>query len=307
MQGPVEEPVERLPNKEVAVLRGHEGPVFVVKYNRTGQYCLTGGKDRTIRLWIPNRQLCIKTYTGHGQEVRDVACTQDNNRLASCGGDKQVFYWDVSTGRTIRRMHGHDHAVNAVVFAAHDTLIVTAGYDQAVKVWDCRSNSMEAVQAMKCFQDSVTSVQVAGHAIVAGSVDGTVRTFDVRRGRVVTDDLHHPVTSVRLSNDGNCLLAGCLDARLRLLDRGSGEELAAYAGHANASAKLDCAFTGTDGCVLGGSETGEVLFWDLVDANVVARMQAHTKAVVGLDYHPTDVGLATCSVDGTAKLWAAAD
>ena len=45
----VQEHVERLPTKEKAVLKGHEGPVFVVKYNRTGQYCLTGGKDRTIR------------------------------------------------------------------------------------------------------------------------------------------------------------------------------------------------------------------------------------------------------------------
>ena len=71
-----------------------------------------------------------------------------------------MFYWDVGTGRTIRRYRGHDHAVNAVVFAAHDTIMVTAGYDQAVKVWDCRSNSINAVQTMKCFQDSVTCVQV---------------------------------------------------------------------------------------------------------------------------------------------------
>jgi mitogen-activated protein kinase organizer 1 len=44
-----QEPEERLPSKEVAVLRGHEGPVLVAKFNKTGQYCLTGGKDRTVR------------------------------------------------------------------------------------------------------------------------------------------------------------------------------------------------------------------------------------------------------------------
>jgi hypothetical protein len=39
-------------------------------------------------------------------------------------------------------------------------------------------------------------------------VDGTVRSFDVRKGRVQVDDIHHPVTAIRLSNDANCLLAG---------------------------------------------------------------------------------------------------
>jgi WD40 repeat protein len=38
-----------------------------------------------------------------------------------------------------------------------------------------------------------------------------------------------PVTSVSLSHDNNCLLVGCLDSTLRLLDRSSGELLGEYA------------------------------------------------------------------------------
>lgn len=33
--------------------------------------------------------------------------------------------------------------------------------------------------------------------ILAGSVDGCVRRFDVRMGRMFTDELHHPVTCVK--------------------------------------------------------------------------------------------------------------
>jgi WD40 repeat protein len=47
--------------------------------------------------------------------------------------------------------------------------------------------------------------------IVAGSVDGTVRCFDVRAGSCSIDDCHHPVSSMALSNDGNCMLSACLD------------------------------------------------------------------------------------------------
>ena len=66
--------------------------------------------------------------------------------------------------------------------------------------------------------------------IMAGSVDGTVRRFDVRAGMLSTDQLGSPVTSVALSGDGNCVLASCLDGALRLLDKAGGELLAQYAG-----------------------------------------------------------------------------
>jgi mitogen-activated protein kinase organizer 1 len=59
-------------------------------------------------------------------------------------------------------------------------------------------------------------VVVHAHDIVAGSVDGTVRRFDIRMGRVYSDNLHHAVTSVALSHDGQCVLAACLDSKLRL-------------------------------------------------------------------------------------------
>ena len=36
-----------------------------------GNYCLTCGSDKTVRLWNPHKGLRIKTYSGHGAEVLD--------------------------------------------------------------------------------------------------------------------------------------------------------------------------------------------------------------------------------------------
>jgi mitogen-activated protein kinase organizer 1 len=99
--------------------------------------------------------------------------------------------------------------------------------------------------------DSVTSLTVAGHRISGGSVDGTVRTIDIRAGRMQTDDLGHPVLCVRKSHDDNCLLAGMLGGRLALLDRASGEVLAEYRGHVNDAAKVDSCLTYGDAHVVG--------------------------------------------------------
>ncbi len=42
-----------------------------------------------------------------------------------------------------------------------EATLVTGGYDQALRVWDMRSRSFDAIQTIKPFADSVTSVAVS--------------------------------------------------------------------------------------------------------------------------------------------------
>jgi WD40 repeat protein len=152
MSFPLPEPGPRrtaldLPTAPATTLKGHTGPVLAVRFNSDGNYCLTCGQDRIIKLWNPAKGLCVKSYVGHGHEVFDVGVSSDNSRIASCGGDKVVFYWDVASGNTIRKFKGHDLKVNAVLFAGEDSSVVISGsYDKTVRIFDCRSRSFEAMQ-----------------------------------------------------------------------------------------------------------------------------------------------------------------
>ncbi|MCL7028945.1 hypothetical protein MKW94_017247 [Papaver nudicaule] len=72
-----------------------------------------------------------------------------------------------------------------------------------------------------------------------GSVDGSVRTFDIRVCSTfcslekfpVTWGNGQPLNCISLSNDGNWILASCLDCTLHILDRISGELLQEYNAH----------------------------------------------------------------------------
>ena len=66
-------------------LTGHTGAVLCVRYTGDGQYCVTSGADRSIKLWNPHRGdpktggLLIKTYAGpHAKEVSAVAVAADS-------------------------------------------------------------------------------------------------------------------------------------------------------------------------------------------------------------------------------------
>lgn len=78
----------------------------MVKYNVSGQYCLSGGQDREIHLYNPNTGSKIKSYAAHGKsffcpcsdfilgwEVLDISVSVDNAKFASVGGDKAVYFF----------------------------------------------------------------------------------------------------------------------------------------------------------------------------------------------------------------------
>jgi mitogen-activated protein kinase organizer 1 len=292
-----------LPTKEAAVLKGHQGPVLALKFNHDGNYCLSGGQDRTIRLWNPHRAALVKTYRGHGYEVLDLTASNDNGRIASVGGDKMVFMWDVSTGQTIRKFRGHDARVNAVRFNKDNSVLITGSYDRTLKVWDCKSRNFDAIQVMGEAKDSVTSIIVTDINIITGSVDGCIRTYDIRMGRLYTDHLGQPVTCINQTGDGNCIIASCLDNSVRLIDKSNGDPLNEFKGHKNDSYKVDSCASNDDAFVLSGSEDGLVYCWDLVEAKVVQKLKGHASTVCGLAYHPKEHCLISSSVDSTIRVW----
>src|SRR5689334_13837255 len=73
-----------LPTSPHLTLAAHLGPVHVVTYNADGNYCLTGGQDKTIRLWNPSTGVNVKTYEGHGWEVLGICVYVPESTYSSC-------------------------------------------------------------------------------------------------------------------------------------------------------------------------------------------------------------------------------
>jgi mitogen-activated protein kinase organizer 1 len=63
-----------LPRTLHTTLSAHQGPVHVARYAKgSAKYVLTGGQDRTVRLWNPHLGTEIKTFKAHGYEVLSIS------------------------------------------------------------------------------------------------------------------------------------------------------------------------------------------------------------------------------------------
>jgi mitogen-activated protein kinase organizer 1 len=227
----------------------------------------------------------------------------------SGGGDRSVFLWDVSKAVTTRRLggnaQGHSARINCVSFAgAGDSLVVSGGFDTTVRVWDLRSTSFKPIQVLSEAKDAVTSLVVVGPEVIAGSVDGRVRSYDVRMGRCTTDVMGASVVSLDITRDGKAMLVGSLDSKLRLIDREHGTCLRAYSDPLwkNEELRMQSLLGGKEKYVVAGDEmasetdptgAGRIWAWDVLSGKVVATVTVpwgpvghEAKKVIGKDGKP---------------------
>lgn len=65
--------MQPLPRTLLQTLTTHKGAVHVCRYAKgSSKYILTGGQDRSVRLWNPLLGTEIKVYSGHGYEVLSI-------------------------------------------------------------------------------------------------------------------------------------------------------------------------------------------------------------------------------------------
>jgi len=247
----------------------------------------------------------IKTYSGpHNHEVLDLAVAIDNGKFVSVGGDKLVFLWDVTTGKLIRKFQGHTARINCVDWNSDCSVLVSGSYDSTIRFWDYRSISHNEIQVCKNFKDSVSKVIVDDTSVITSSMDGCIRTFDIRAGEIVVDDLAQPIHSMDLSHDKKCVIASCTDNKIRMFERSSGDTLNEYVSHKAESYSIGCKFIWDDSHIISGSEDGVIYIYDILQSKAILRLKNHLRPVSSIDMSPLRNSFLSGSHDGTCTFWA---
>ncbi|CAJ1389268.1 unnamed protein product [Effrenium voratum] len=215
------------------VLRGHKYWVTAVAFSRDGALLASGSADKSIKVWQPATASCKATLQGHLLSVSAVAFSADRRRLVSGSWDKKVCIWDVETASCIQTLHGHTDWVHSVAWSPGGHQVASASSDHSVRVWDVTAGAVDSV--LVGHLQTVSSVCFAANGLLAsGSLDGTVRLWNLKEGVLVArlrqESDESSIHSVAFSADGELIVAGCGDKNVKVWNVG-GEQLLSLAGH----------------------------------------------------------------------------
>ncbi|KAG2023562.1 TFIID and SAGA subunit [Coprinopsis cinerea AmutBmut pab1-1] len=164
----------------VVAFRGHENPVWDVKWSPMGIYFATGSRDRTARLWSTDRTACLRIYAGHLGDVDCVGFHPNSLYLATGSSDWTARLWDVQRGASVRVFVGHQGPVSCLTLSPDGRYLATAGEDLAINLWDLGSG--KRVKKMTGHTSSIYSLAFSAESslLVSGGADWTVRCWDVK-------------------------------------------------------------------------------------------------------------------------------
>lgn len=125
----------------LSILSGHGGRVLCVKTAWHGERLLSGGADRTVRLWDLGGSggKCLNTLTGHFGWVTKVQYW-GTNTLISTSSDRTIALWDARVGNSplyILRHHGAPVS-DILVRPRNDPVMISTAIDGSVAAWDFR-------------------------------------------------------------------------------------------------------------------------------------------------------------------------
>ena len=303
----------------VLILEGHEvvDPtpkgrtrwVNWLVFSPDGKHLASTGSDNAVRIWDVATGKQVGTLLGHTETPVSVAYSPDGSFLASGSADKTIRLWDPGSGHEIRTLLGHTDRVTCVTFSPDSRRIASssANRDRTIRIWDVETgNELLAISGHEHMVESIC-FSADGKYLASGCKDRTARIWDAHTGTEVSSFVGYTedIAPVAFWPDGRHL-ATFSGRMLTIWDVANGHRLL--------HRELQPHFIGPiafspDGrrMVSGAGYHPKVKVWDTTDWRELLSLGGHTQNVRSVAFSPDGRRIASGSLDGTIRIWRAAD
>lgn len=257
-------------------ITAHEGGCAAILFEYNSGRLISGGQDRSVKMWDTNTGSLTRTLYGCLGSVLDLTITHDNKSIIAASSSNNLYVWDANTGQVRHTLTGHRDKVCAVdASKVSSRYVVSAAYDRTIKVWDLQRGYCNNTIL---FHSNCNALcfSMDGQTICSGHGDGHLRLWDINTGKLLSEVAAHSlaITSVSLSRNGNSILTSGRDNLHNLFDMRSLEVCGTFraAGNRVASNWSRSTISPDDSYVAAGSVDGSICVWSLAKADVVSTL-----------------------------------
>ena len=307
-------------------LTGHTRTITCVAYGLLGAdrpIAVTGGHDRTTRVWDLTEHQQVGAPFRHDSAVLAVACGGGPGgapvALTGCQ-DHTLNLWDLASGRRIGApFRGHGGAVVSIALARldGDPVAVTVSDDRSVRLWDlARGRQLGPPLAHNNSVMSVACGELDGRpiAVIGGAWDQSVRILDLRvrrpTGLPLTGHTNSVMSVAYGELDGRAIaMTGGYDRTVRIWDLATRLEIGPPLTHPSAVMFVTFGRRGGRPAVLTSGADRAVRVWDLSRREQAVEPFTARPSLPGppipiafgeLAGHPLAI---TCHEDLAIRLW----
>ena len=113
--------------------------VRTVRYSPDGTRLVSGGYDKTVKMWNPDTAQAVGTITAaHARTINSIDFSPDGKLMVTGSDDYKVRVW-THAGKPVQELTGHKYNVVAVRFSPSGRMIASSSLDNKIILWDAKT------------------------------------------------------------------------------------------------------------------------------------------------------------------------